>query len=74
MSKVDDPTNILWENLDQKAPEKCARRTFVYFLIFLTMICTFALLIAANIMKPKNSNQCPQYEISLADAKESGDE
>ena len=51
---------IRWENLDISLEEKCLRGLCVFILVFLLLIITFAIIIAANIAKPTSAQHCPR--------------
>lgn len=71
--KVDEPSNIKWENLDATGLERCFRLTVVFFAVLLVMLLTFAVIFIANIVKPSNNTTCPSDDYSFADAKAAND-
>ena len=42
----DEPSNILWENLEMKLGEKILRKAFVYLMIFLVLLASCAIIFA----------------------------
>jgi len=49
ISRADDPSNILWENLDCTKWERFWRRSFVIILVAFLMLITFAIVFIASI-------------------------
>jgi len=56
--KVDEPSNINWENLDCSPEESFFRKCIVFFLLILIMFITFFVIIGANIVKPVDAENC----------------
>ncbi|KAL4509992.1 hypothetical protein ABPG72_010185 [Tetrahymena utriculariae] len=69
--KPDEPSNILWENLEVSSFNRFLRTLVVIILVIIVMIITFAVIIIANIATPQNSDDCPQQTISFSDASKS---
>lgn len=59
-SRVDEPSNIRWENLDASGSDRCCRSFVVLILVIAIMIITFLIVFVANIVKPTDSEDCPQ--------------
>jgi DMSO/TMAO reductase YedYZ molybdopterin-dependent catalytic subunit len=57
--RVDEPSNIRWENLSLTTEERIFRGVCVALLLLLTMLLTFALLLVANIVRPADATSCP---------------
>ena len=52
--KVDEPSNIKWENLETSNEERFLRGFCTIILLLITMILTILIIIVANIIKPTN--------------------
>lgn len=48
--KVDNPSNIKWENLEVTTFQRMWRSLVVYFVIFLLMIITFMIVFGVNVV------------------------
>ena len=57
-SKIDEPSNIRWENLDMKFLEKSARICCIILSILLVMSLSFAIIFVANVSKPASTSSC----------------
>lgn len=57
--RVEEPSNIKWENLDISLRESNLRSLVVIFVVIGLMLITFTVIIAANIVKPTNIQNCP---------------
>lgn len=55
VKKVDNPSNIKWENLDVTLTGKFFRGFCVIFALFLVMAITIAIVFAANLAKPSSA-------------------
>lgn len=66
--KVDEPSNIKWENLDVSTGEKCWRMCVVIIAVIGIMLATFFIIFVANIVKPTSSESCPENEFTLVEA------
>lgn len=71
--KVDEPSNIKWENLDVSTSERIGRVCVVLFLVLIVMLLTFIIIFVANIVKPSSSTYCPATTYSYSEAKDSND-
>lgn len=56
---ISEPSNLRWENLDASSWDIMRRKGFVAILIICLMFLTFSIVFVANIMKPKNTINCP---------------
>jgi len=51
-TKMDEPSNIKWENLDMSARERRLRSCVVFFVVVILLAITFLLLLTINMVKP----------------------
>jgi hypothetical protein len=59
VKRVDNPSNIKWENLDTTLSGKILRGICVGIILFLVMAITIAIVFAANLAKPSSAQECP---------------
>lgn len=55
-TKMDEPSNIKWENLDMSNGERRFRACVVFFVVVILLAITFLLLLTINVVKPDKVN------------------
>jgi len=68
VKKVDNPSNIKWENLDASTTERFFRFICVILILLATMILTLAIVFIANVVKPTTNQECPIFDITRSEA------
>lgn len=60
--KVDNPSNINWENLEVTSSNRFLRILIIGFFVFCLMIITFFIVFAVNIVSKYSPENCPNRD------------